>query len=138
MIVIKKDEVESIDVGDLTSIAPLKGVTIQWLIHNNTGDERYGNHFALRRYKIPAGKMFPMHFHKYVEAVYVLSGRIEFQGEEEAWDVGPGDVIYTYSDEAHGSTVLGDEPVELLCCINCLGDGENCDPQKQAQVLKTV
>jgi quercetin dioxygenase-like cupin family protein len=137
MIVIKKDEVQPLDVGEILNNPVMKGVTIQWLIHKGIGDERYGHDFAMRSYKIPPGKMFPMHFHKYVEAVYVLSGRMEFEDEENAYKVGPGDVIYTYSDEPHGMTVLGDEPVEVVCCINCLGDKANCDPQKQAQIIKT-
>lgn len=137
MIVIKKNEVESIDVGDLLNNPVMKGVNIRWLVHKSIGDDRYGHHFALRHYTIPAGKMFPMHFHTYVEAVYVLSGRIQFESEEEAWECAPGDVIYTYEDEPHGATVLGDEPCEVICCINCLGDGANCDPRKQAQIIKT-
>ena len=137
MIVIKKDQVEPIDVGNLLNIPAMNGVTIRWLVHKGIGDERYGHHFSLRHYKIPPGKMFPLHFHKYVEAVYMLSGRMEFENEEEGFEVGPGDVIYTFEDEPHGSTVLGDEPAEMICCINCLGDGANCDPEKQAQIIKT-
>ena len=136
MIVIQKDLVEPLDVGDLLNVSAMKGVTIQWLIHKGIGDERYGHRFALRLYSLPAGKMFPPHFHKYVEAIYILAGRIEFENEEEARECGPGDVVYTYSDEYHGGRVLGDEPCQVLCCIDCLGDGENCDPQKQAQAVQ--
>lgn len=137
MIVVKRDDVEPKDVGEILNNPAMTGVTIQWLIHKGVGDERYGHDFALRRYRIPPGKMFPMHFHKYVEAVYILSGRIQFEDEENAWECGPGDVIYTYEDEPHGATVLGDEYCEMVCCINCLGDGANCDPEKQAQIIKT-
>jgi quercetin dioxygenase-like cupin family protein len=137
MIVVKKDKVEPRDVGAILKNPVMNGVTIQWLIHKGVGDDRYGHDFATRIYKIPVGKIFPMHFHKYVEAVYVLSGRLEFESEEESREVGPGDTIYTYSDEPHALTVLGDEPVEVLCCINCLGDGTNCDPEKQGQIIKS-
>jgi hypothetical protein len=34
-------------------------------------------------------------------------------------------------------TVLGNDPVEVVCCIYCLGDKANCDPQKQSQIVKT-
>lgn len=40
-------------------------------------------------------------------------------------------------DEAHGMTVLGNDPIELVCCIDCLGHKANCDPQKQSQIVKT-
>jgi len=135
MIVIKGKEVEHRDVGKLLKVPIMEGVTIQWLIHRGVGDERYGHHFATRLYTIPPGKPFPMHFHKYVEAAHVLSGRATFESEGEVYELGPGDVLYTFPDEPHGGTVVGDEPLRILCCIDCL-NAIDCDPEKQAQAIK--
>jgi aldehyde:ferredoxin oxidoreductase len=40
-------------------------------------------------------------------------------------------------DEPHGVTVLGDEYCEMVCCIDFLEDGADCDPEKQAKIMKT-
>lgn len=136
MMVISADKVAPLDVGKILKVPPLEGVTIQWLVHKGVGDERYGHRFAMRIYTLPPGKMFPMHFHKYVEAVYVLSGRASFENEEEVREIGPGDVLYTFSDEPHGGVVIGDEPLRVLCCIDCV-DELTCDPMKQAQAVTT-
>ncbi len=136
MIVVRGKDVERYDVGKLLRIPIMEGVKIQWLIHKRVGDEKYGHRFATRLYTVPPGKMFPLHFHKYVEAAHILSGRINFENETEAVELGPGDIIYTYSDEPHGSTVISNEPAQVLCCIDCL-DEATCDPEKQAQVIKS-
>ena len=141
MIVVKKGQVQPIDVGKLLKLAPMEGVTIQWLIHKGVGDERYGHRFAVRLYSIPPGKGFPTHFHKYVEAAYVLAGRAAFESESDDHEIvehelGPGDILYTYPDEPHGGRVLGTEPLQILCCIDCV-DEMTCDPEKQAQAVKT-
>ena len=45
-------------------------------------------------------------------------------------ELGPGDEIIYYENEPHGGgTILGDEPVELLCVIDCVDGGENCNPE---------
>lgn len=108
------------------------------LVHKGVGDARYGRDFALRYYRIHAAKIFASHFQKCAGAVYILSGRCTFEDDEEnSYEVGPGDVIYTYTDEPHGATVSEEGPCEMVCCINCLGDKSNCDPEKQAQIIQT-
>ena len=32
--------------------------------------------------------------------------------------------------------VLANNPVEVVCCINCSGDNAHCDPQKNSQIVK--
>lgn len=130
MIVRKSQDIEATDVGDILGI-PKMGINIQWLIHKELGDDSYGHRFALRRFTFEPGKSYPMHHHKYVEGVYIMSGKAFFETETEKVEVGPGDVIYTYSEEPHALGAVGDEPVELICTIDCVDGGENCTPQAQ-------
>ena len=129
MIVRRLNEVEAIDVGKLLSI-PNMGIGLRWLVHNKVGDDSYGHRFAVRHFTFGPGKSYPMHRHKYVEAVYILSGRFAFRNETEEVEMGPGDLVYTYSEETHAMRVLGDEPVTLICCIDCVDD-ESCNERKE-------
>lgn len=59
-----------------------------------------------------------MHFHQYVEAVYVVSGRMEVKSKEDVCEMGTGDTFYTYVNEPHVIKTLGDEPCVTLCWVN--------------------
>jgi len=131
MIVRKADEIEAKDIGDVLGTSKM-GIRIQWLIHNLVGDDSYKHHFALRRFTFEPGKSYPLHHHEYVEGVYILSGKGYFETEKERISVVPGDVVYTASDEPHGLGATGDEPLMLICCIDCLDGGDNCSPDSKA------
>lgn len=131
MIVRKADNVEAKDVGDVLGTSKM-GVKIQWLIHNGVGDSSYKHNFALRRFTFEPGKSYPLHHHKYVEGVYILSGKGYFATEKERVEVGPGDVVYTASEEPHGLGAIGDKPLMFICCIDCVDGGENCSPESKA------
>lgn len=47
-----------------------------------------------------------MPFQTYVEAAYVISGRMEVESEEEVSGMSPGVTLYTYSDEPCALKVL--------------------------------
>ena len=131
MIVRKSDDVESKDVGTVLGDSEM-GIKIQWLIHNGVGDSSYRHNFALRRFVLEPGKAYPLHHHKYVEGVYVLSGKGYFESDKERIEVEAGDVIYTASDEPHGLGSIGKEPFILICCIDCIDGGENCSHESKA------
>jgi len=131
VIVRKADNVEAKDVGDVLGTSKM-GVKIQWLIHNGVGDSSYKHNFALRRFTFEPGKSYPLHHHKYVEGVYILSGKGYFATEKERVEVGPGDVVYTASEEPHGLGAIGDKPLMFICCIDCVDGGENCSPESKA------
>ena len=130
MIVVRTKDAEVYDWGEKVSGEPI-GVLMKWIIHNGVGDDSYGHRFALREitYK-PERKPMPMHRHEYVEAVYVISGRVIFTTEKEEFEVGPGDVVYTARNEFHGTKVIPNqkEPLHLICVIDCIDDGKNCVP----------
>lgn len=131
MIIRKADDVEAKDVGDVLGTSKM-GIKIQWLIHNGIGNSSYKHNFALRRFTFEPGKSYPLHHHKYVEGVYVLSGKGYFATEKERIEVGPGDVVYTASEESHSLGAIGDEPLMIICCIDCIDGGRNCSPDSKA------
>jgi len=131
MIVRNAENVAARDVGDALGTGKM-GIKIQWLIHNEVGDSSYMHNFALRRFTFEPGKSYPLHHHKYVEAVYILSGKGYFATDKERVEVGPGDVVYTASEEPHSLGVIGNESMILICCIDCVDGGGNCSPESKA------
>jgi len=132
MIVIRPDDIPGNDWGEMVGIGPI-GLVIKWLIDNKTGDESYGHRFAIREFTIDLDKgktrELPAHKHKYVEALYVLSGKIIFKGSDVEQVVGPGDVVYTYSNELHSARAAEGATGKLrfLCVIDCIDGGDNCN-----------
>ena len=127
MIVRQGRQVEQQDTGVMRGEQP-SGIKVKWLIHRELGDESYGHRFAVREFVIESGKAIKPHNHKYVEAFYVVSGRALVEGEGEKVEVGPGDLVYTYSDEVHAITPIGNEEFKIVCSIDCIDGGDNCSP----------
>jgi quercetin dioxygenase-like cupin family protein len=113
-----ESEGKKIDVGN---------VKIKWLTHKNLGG--YDHTFAVRHLTIGPGSMIPEHDHEYVEAVFVLKGKLEVSSGGETRTLEPNTLFYVPSFEPHSAKNLGDEPASVICCINCVGDGENCIPK---------
>jgi quercetin dioxygenase-like cupin family protein len=137
MIVRRAKDIPSEDLGAKFGIK--LGKTITWYVHREVGDERYGHNFAMRRIASEPGadtKPTPMHHHEYVEALYIISGRLLVKTPEQEEEAGPGDVVYTYCNEPHSTQPLGDDPLEFICVIDCRGDGANCDPELTTSVIK--
>jgi quercetin dioxygenase-like cupin family protein len=131
MIVRKLHEVERIDVGKPFGL-PDGMYMIQWIISNTVGDSRYKHRYAVRKYTLQPGlplELMPLHDHMYIQSPHILKGTMIFQnGDGETIEAGPGDTVYFYEKEKHKGVVKGNEPVELLCIIDCPGDGTDCIP----------
>ena len=137
MILRKLEDVEKIDVG-VPFGAPEGMLMIQWIFSNEIGDERYHHNHAVRKYTLQPGiplDSIPFHNHKYVQSPVILKGKMVFENEAgEKVEAGSGDTVIFYEDEPHKGTVLGNEPVELLCIIDCPGDGKDCIPDMPSGV----
>ena len=142
MIVRKEKDVECIDVGKTFGLP--EGVQIiQWYFDRNIGDEKYHHRFAVRKYTLKPGVKMenrPFHYHKYVQAPFIISGRMQFETpDEEPVEVGPGDEVIFAENEPHRGKILGDEPVELICIIDCVDNGDCCDPTApQEDIIKLL
>ncbi len=129
MIIRKGKDVEVEDRSAAHGSSPMS-ITRKWLIHNEVGDDSYGHRFAVREFMFKPGTSGTMHKHKYVEAVYIVSGRVLFKNDREEVELEPGDVAYTYSEEPHYLTAIGDTPVKFIMCIDCINGCDNCSPTR--------
>lgn len=60
---------------------------------------------------LPAGKMpHPPHRHRNTEFVLIREGKLEFYDNGRPEPCGPGDVVYTASNQLHGMKNVGDTP----------------------------
>jgi len=125
---------------DVESIKLGRGIMIKWLTHKDLGGDEYLHNHALRKLTVAPKSEFEIHNHKYTQIVYILSGKLLFivlskDGTREEREIGPGDFVYIHSYEPHGIKNLSDtETVDLLCCIDCIGDKENCIPTSRPRL----
>jgi quercetin dioxygenase-like cupin family protein len=60
---------------------------------------------------LPAGQMpHPPHKHRNTEFVLIREGKLEFYNDGKAEPCGPGDIVYTASDQMHGMKNVGTTP----------------------------
>jgi quercetin dioxygenase-like cupin family protein len=129
MITRKGNDVERVDVGKPFGM-PEGKMIIQWYFSRGTGDEKYHHNFAVRKYTLIPGltETPPFHYHKYVQAPFIISGRMRFETPDDSVEVGPGDEVIFAENEPHRAIAIGDEPVEMICIIDCPDGGDCCDP----------
>ncbi len=128
-------EVQGIQVREIYSRGErlkIEGVTVRWLVHKDLGGEDFRHNFALRHFTFEPGARIPLHEHEYVEGVFVISGKLVFfdaEGKEK--EVGPGQLVYTYTFEPHGLyNPSTEEPATFTCTIDCPGDKACCAEPK--------
>lgn len=131
MILRKLEDVPVQDVGKYFGLAD--GVhLVQWIVSNDVGDDRYQHNFALRKFTMKPGAVIqdtPFHQHAYEQCPHILKGRVVIENDQgERYEAGPGDTVYIHSNEPHRVAVVGNETVELLCIIDCPGNGPDCNP----------
>ena len=131
MILRKLEAIKSQDVGKYFGLAEGTHL-VQWIVSNHVGDARYQHNFAVRKFTMKPGGCLdktPFHHHAYEQCPHILAGRVVFENDQGLkYEAGPGDTIYIHSNEPHRMAVVGDETVELICIIDCPGEGEDCDP----------
>ncbi|MGC9071081.1 MAG: cupin domain-containing protein [Acidilobus sp.] len=108
-------KVSDVKVQDVSSLLPgTVGVYVQWLVTKETGSEK----FAMRRFVVkPKGRM-PLHNHKYVEAVFIIRGRLSVRIGNDERVVGPGDYLFTSPWEPHSIENPFDDEAEFVCVIS--------------------
>lgn len=131
MIIRRKELVEEFDIEKVTGIEGVK-LSVKWMISSEVGGDEYGHQFALRYFTMQPGGVYPLHRHHYVEAVFLISGELEFAAEDGGWQkVGPGDVVYTSRWENHQLRNPGRQPAIFTCTIDCDKQGEPCLPPRR-------
>ncbi len=130
MIIREPQDVEELDIEKVIGVKGAQ-TKVRWLISSEVGGEEYGHQFAMRHFVMQPGGYYPVHSHHYVEGVFMVSGELEFAGDDGVWHViQPGSVVYTYRGEDHELRNRGTEPAAFLCCIDCDPNGEGCVPPR--------
>ena len=98
----------------------VKGTFVRWMIHSGMGGPEYKHNFAIRYFTIEPGGEVPMHSHDYVQAGFIISGKVMVSTDKEKREVGPGDFIYLASYEPHEfKNVSQTEEAKFTCTIDC-------------------
>lgn len=72
--------------------------------------------FAMRKFIMGEGGGMPLHANEVEHEQYVLAGRAKVVIQGEAFEVGPGSVLFIPAGAAHSYEVL-EGPFEFLCMI---------------------
>lgn len=90
------------------------GVTIRWLIDE---EHDHAPFYALRLIEISPNGHTPHHAHPFEHENYVLEGRGRLHIGEDAYDVGPGNVMFVPNGAQHWFENIGEAPFRFLCGI---------------------
>jgi len=68
----------------------------------------YNDEVMLCHFELAEGARIPLHNHPAVQTGYIVSGRIQFLGEQDsdAFEVGPGDAYVFESGKTHGGVAM--------------------------------
>jgi len=89
------------------------GVTVQWLIAEETGAEN----FAMRKFTLKRGGYTPLHTHDWEHEVYVLSGKGVVTIGDKDFILEEEKVAYVSPNVFHQFKNIGNEDFIFLCII---------------------
>jgi mannose-6-phosphate isomerase-like protein (cupin superfamily) len=89
---------------------PTTGVAIKMFVDRSFG----AIHQSLFLIQYAPGAKIDPHDHTFEEAYYILSGRVRAVADGKAYDMGPGDVIWTSVGCIHSFENVSSEPVRWL------------------------
>jgi quercetin dioxygenase-like cupin family protein len=91
-----------------------RGATLRWLLTEKQG----AAHFAMRLVTLEPQGVIALHTHPFEHEIFVIRGHGAIIREDGRVPVGPGSFLFVPGDEPHGFETTGEEPLELVCCIN--------------------
>ncbi len=94
------------------------GDTIVTFRHHVPKEKLLGKGRLFAHLSVPVGGAVGVHQHIDETEFYVITaGRGRYLMDDEAWDVGPGDVTEVAPGHSHGIENTGDEPLEFEALI---------------------
>lgn len=126
MIVRNIKDVEVVKVTEVQyqgELHEVKGTSLKWMVHSALGGPEYKHNYAIRYFTIEPGGIVPMHSHDYVQAAFLLSGKLIITTDKEERKAESGDVVYIASYEPHEfENVSQTEKAIFTCTIDCPRD----------------
>ncbi len=89
---------------------PTTGVAIKMFVDRSFG----AIHQSLFLIQYQPGAKIDPHDHTFEESYLIVSGRVHATADDQSFDLGPGDVIWTGVGCVHSFANLGDEPVRWI------------------------
>jgi len=89
---------------------PITGVAIKMFVDRSFG----AVHQSLFLIQYQPGAKIDPHDHTFEESYFIVSGRVRATADGQAYDLGPGDVIWTGVGCIHSFTNVGSEPVRWI------------------------
>jgi mannose-6-phosphate isomerase-like protein (cupin superfamily) len=89
---------------------PTTGVAIKMFVDRSFG----ATHQSLFLIQYSAGAKIDLHDHTFEESYFILAGRVHAIADDESYDLGPGDVIWTGVGCIHSFANQGAEPVRWI------------------------
>ncbi|MBW9140928.1 MAG: cupin domain-containing protein [Candidatus Aramenus sp.] len=86
---------------------------IRWLVTRD-----HGAPYAMRKFTIKEKGFIQMHYHDYVETLYILKGKARVCVGKEKLDLEEGDFIFINSRVKHAIVNAGEEDLEFICVID--------------------
>ncbi len=100
---------------DVSTLLPgTIGVTVRWLVTSSDGSSK----LALRKFHVKPHGVMPYHKHKYVEAVYIVKGKLKVTVNGVTRELGPGDYFFTAPFEPHSIENPYEDDAEFVCAIS--------------------
>jgi mannose-6-phosphate isomerase-like protein (cupin superfamily) len=96
--------------SEMEGFNPVTGVAIKMFVDRSFG----AIHQSLFLIQYQPGAKIDPHDHTFEESYFIVSGRVQATADGEAYDLGPGDVIWTGVGCIHSFANVGAEPVRWL------------------------
>ncbi len=86
---------------------------IRWLV-----TKEHGAPYAMRKFTVKEKGVIQMHYHDYVETLYILRGRAKVCVGNEKLNLEEGDFIFINSRVKHAIVNVGEGDLEFICVID--------------------
>ncbi len=98
---------------DEVKVGKSRDTYIQWLVTRDNNAP-----YAVRKFTIKPDGFIQMHYHDYVETLYILKGICKTYVNDDLLTLKPGDFIFIDSKHKHRIKNIGTENLEFVCIIN--------------------
>jgi quercetin dioxygenase-like cupin family protein len=99
--------------GQEVKVGNSRGTYIQWLITN-----KQEKAYAMRRFIIKPKGFIQLHYHDYVESLYIINGTCSVRINKDYMELAKGDFIFIDTKFSHEIKNTGNVDLEFICVIN--------------------
>ncbi len=98
---------------DEVKLGKTKNTYIQWLVTRENNAP-----YAMRKFTIKPEGFIQMHYHDYVETLFILNGECKTYVDDDLLNLKKGDYIFIDTKHRHKIINTGKEDLEFICVID--------------------